>query len=481
MYSHHHAGCTKPLRLLYVIDVSEGMGRGTQRLRRWSRLKDFIDNINVNLLAGVEHQYMVYNVEPRILGSLDKCDRSTELFTIADDCLCNSRYQMVTPPADGSGCSVNQPTRQEDLDDWGKRGPRAGKALQRAKQVYFNKDNDKYKNVILLLSHKQSADDIERIERNLKASGISLIDIELGQRHDLRKKKSEIPHPPPSAANGGNPHQRIHKRSVMVPAHHEDVLRTIDALNNFRKTGGRLMLTTRKRNIIVPRKRAFIPIPQPDYHQKKNEVAMDDAISSSLLVNDISPIRKSLVTPRNERITPTTTSSSKRDGKAVITSTKNDENKENIQQRKTKKPTSEKRRKHIISTTAKHSTTSQQKQTTNSISKSSVSSTLRAESGNSKSTLGGRRRDEILEQRQKGVVAAEKNTNIKTASPGGAGVLEEANQDAHKVKVSLKKLTQTVKHIIGKVCTSNSDEDLNIRKKRRRRSPTTVELLLYDD
>ena len=374
------------------------MGRGTSRVRRWSRLKDFIQNINVNLLAGVEHQYMVYNIEPRILDSLDKCDRSTELFTIADDCLCNRRYQQIAPPQDGSGCSVNQPTQHEDMDDWGKRGPRAGKALLHAKQMYFNEDNEKYKNVILLLSHKQSADDIERIERNLKASGISLIDIELGQRHDLRRKKSVIPHPASS--------QR-HKRSVVIPTHQNSSPRSV---NNHGKTLLRkystspssstslLLSTTRKRNIIVPRKRAFIPIPQlPTIIHKKSKV------SDELL-----------------RTRKTTTSSTTKSARVAA---------------------KDKKRNQINNMSNVHKQTNSVKP-------------LRTVG----ETDGVGRRNEILPEHARGQ-ATNKTTEAAEESGG------EQHQDAHKVKVSLKKLTQTLKDIIGKVCTSNSDEDLNIRKR----------------
>ena len=415
---------------MYVIDVSEGMGRGTSRVRRWSRLKDFIQNINVNLLAGVEHQYMVYNIEPRILDSLDKCDRSTELFTIADDCLCNSRYQQISPPQDGSGCSVNQPTMHEDMDDWGKRGPRAGKALQRAKQMYFSKDNEKYKNVILLLSHKQSADDIERIERNLKASGISLIDIELGQRHDLRRKKSFIPHPDASDVQGLR--HRRHKRSVVVPMEsHQSSSATSpnsrrSSVNNYGKTLLRKYNTspilsmslkskkssvvgltsfTRKRNIIVPRKRAFIPRPQTPLFHKKDKVM---------------------------------SGSNKKTTTSIILHT-------TVRDRK---------RNQINNMLPSNSAEDIRKQTSNVkplIIKTVVKNT-------------GQQQDERkIDSPNNALLDSGASTNKPALSENGGE--EPQQQDAHKVKVSLKKLTQTLKDIIGKVCTSNSDEDLNIRKR----------------
>ncbi|XP_066925026.1 uncharacterized protein [Clytia hemisphaerica] len=343
-------GCSKPLRLLYVIDVSEGMGRGTQRLRRWSRLKDFIQNINVNLLKGVEHEYMVYNIEPRIIDGLDKCDRTTELFTIADDCLCNKKYHITS---DGNGCSVNQPVLRENMDDWGKVGPRAGKALQRAKEMYFSKEKEKYKNVILLLSHKQSADDIERIERDLKASGISLIDIELGQRHDLRRK-SVIPHPP------GYVKVRRSKRSVFVPTHSSQ---TVAVVNKYGKTLLRRysVMNNNKRNVITPRKRSFIPgVKHSELKTKRASVKR-----KSHKKEEIEILRKQTISVEPLR-------------------------------RRNNIP-----RSHIINKT---------------------------QAGTKKS-------------------------------------IDSSVDDTHKVKVSLKKLTQTLKDIIGKVCTSNSDEELNMKKR----------------
>ena len=417
------------------------MGRGTSRVRRWSRLKDFIQNINVNLLAGVEHQYMVYNIEPRILDSLDKCDRSTELFTIADDCLCNSRYQQISPPQDGSGCSVNQPTMHEDMDDWGKRGPRAGKALQRAKQLYFSKDNEKYKNVILLLSHKQSADDIERIERNLKASGISLIDIELGQRHDLRRKKSVIPHPDPADVQRS---RRRHKRSVVVPQAHQSSLTSSTSrksnVNNYGKTLLRKYNTspmlsslkskssvvrstsfTRKRNIIVPRKRAFIPRPQTPLLHKKDRV---------LGGND----DPSLKTKK----TSLTTSPSKDSHVTVVRDRKRNQINGMLSSRSVddiRKQASNVKPLVVTRTVVKSSATQQQE---------------------------GRKIDS-LSNHALGEGAQMKKTVL--SENGSEEQQQQQQQDAHKVKVSLKKLTQTLKDIIGKVCTSNSDEDLNIRKR----------------
>lgn len=170
--------------MLYAVDVSQGMGVGTSRQKRWNRLKDFMKNINNQVIKGVETDVMVYNIEPRILNDADHCDEMTEYFVTADQCLCNKKYNIYTR----SGCTVNGPADKENRDDWGKLGPRTGVALKQAKELYFEKDRDKYKNIILLLSHQTSTDDVESAEKELRRSGISLVDIELGQRHDLRKR-----------------------------------------------------------------------------------------------------------------------------------------------------------------------------------------------------------------------------------------------------------------------------------------------------
>lgn len=172
--------------MLYAVDVSDAMGVGLSRQRRWNRLKQFIKNINDNVIKGVRSDVMVYNVEPRILESMDNCDKQSEYFVTADQCLCNKQYDIHSIAQ--SGCTVNGPGKNENLDDWGKPGPRTGVALKQANKRFFSKDREKYKNVVLLLSHKRSQDDVESAEKELKNNGISLIDIELGQRHDLKKR-----------------------------------------------------------------------------------------------------------------------------------------------------------------------------------------------------------------------------------------------------------------------------------------------------
>lgn len=180
-------GCKKPIRVLYAIDVSRGLGEGLDRSKRWNRLKSFISTLTKSVIPGVKHSFMVYNIEARFLNHLDGCDRATEFFTTADDCLCKKR--MTEPTA---GCSVNAPAPGESMEDWGKTGPRTGNALQTARKMYFEPDLDGYKNIIFLITHKESTDDMLLPENDLKRVGINLIDIELAERRDLRKK-SNIP------------------------------------------------------------------------------------------------------------------------------------------------------------------------------------------------------------------------------------------------------------------------------------------------
>ncbi|XP_057294387.1 uncharacterized protein LOC130622945 isoform X2 [Hydractinia symbiolongicarpus] len=177
-------GCNKPLRILYAIDVSDGLGAGPIRKKRWNRLKEFIGSINRDVIHNVRHHFMVYNIEPRFLKTFDTCDKDTEYFMTADECLCSKKDRISS----SSGCSVNNPTMGESMEDWGTSGPRTGQALTRARKEFFAKDIHKYKNVIFLISHKDSMDSVEKAENDLKRDGISLVDIELGDRHDLKRR-----------------------------------------------------------------------------------------------------------------------------------------------------------------------------------------------------------------------------------------------------------------------------------------------------
>ena len=173
------------MRVLYAIDVSDGLGEGPVRATRWNRLKEFIYSINNEVIHGVRHHFMVYNVEPRFLNSLDHCDKETEYFTTADECLCKQSARTLNQ---NGGCSVNMPTQGENVEDWGRDGPLTGQALQKARKYFFSKKLNKYKNIIFLISHKDSADPLLTAENDLKKDGISLVDIELGDRHDLRRR-----------------------------------------------------------------------------------------------------------------------------------------------------------------------------------------------------------------------------------------------------------------------------------------------------
>jgi len=411
------------------------MGRGTSRKRRWSRLKDFINNINVNLLKGVEHEYMVYNIEPRILDDLASCDKATELFTIADECLCNKKFQITS---DGSGCSVNQPTNHENMEDWGKTGPMAGKALQKAKKMYFSKDNEKYKNVILLLSHKQSADDIERVERDLKASGISLIDIELGQRHDL-KRKSEIPRPLNSDQQLVR-HKNV-RRSVVVPHLRLSV--------SYATKYGKTLLRSQKRHI-VPKKRSS-PI-----LSVKQGVLFKPKVGT-IKVQEITPQR-----PTIKVGLPTSTAT-------ALTSTKSRFKKDRVNTMAVT-PTS------LIKTqrSVKRMRTSLKIGT-----RDSKRGEIRRKSDFSRETLLATRattsptsskRDPTEEFAARKKQGEKKKTISSPTSKEKDNLSGSSSSDTHKVKVSLKKLTQTLKDIIGKVCTTKTTDDETRMKKRSIRS-----------
>ena len=189
-FSFQISGCNKPLRVLYAIDVSDALGDGTDRSKRWLRLRNFLDDINRDVLHGIQTKYVVYNTEPRFLDKLSPCDKATEYFLTGDECLCNKR----AIDAGSQVCSVNVPSRAERVEDWGLPGPRTGEALEMARKYYFQDNLAKYKNLVFLISHKTPTDDIAGAESNLKKDGISLIDIELGDRHDLRRR-SEISSP----------------------------------------------------------------------------------------------------------------------------------------------------------------------------------------------------------------------------------------------------------------------------------------------
>ena len=157
---------------------------------------------------------------------------------------------------------------------------------------------------------------------------------------------------------------------------------------------------TQKRNIIVPRKRAFIPRPQIPLFHKKDKVMRGS----------------------NKK---TTTS--------------------NILHTKVR----DRKRNQI-----------------NNMLPSNSAEDIRKQTSNEETVVknAGQQQDEHkIVSSNHAVLDGGASTNKPALSENGGE--EPQQQDAHKVKVSLKKLTQTLKDIIGKVCTSNSDEDLNIRKR----------------
>lgn len=178
------SGCSLPLRVVYAIDVSEGLGSGLERGKKWSKLNNFINKISKGFANGVIQKFMVYNVEPRFLRELNGCDEDTEYFTLADDCLCDAKSHIGNP----NGCSVNAPLRTESIEDWGLQGPRTGLALKRVHDYFkSNHSLSRYKNLVILVSYQDSADDITDAERSLKRDGISLVNIDFGMHSNMRR------------------------------------------------------------------------------------------------------------------------------------------------------------------------------------------------------------------------------------------------------------------------------------------------------
>ena len=184
--------CALPLRAVYAIDVSEGLGSGLERGRKWNKLSNFIGKISKGFAKGVSQNYMVYNLEPRFIKELNGCDEDTEYFTLADDCLCDSRSRIDNNP---NGCSVNAPEKSENIEDWGLKGPRTGEALKRVHN-YFKHDQslNKFKNLVILVSYQDSTDDITDAERSLKRDGISLVNIDFGVHNNIKRNNIVHPH-----------------------------------------------------------------------------------------------------------------------------------------------------------------------------------------------------------------------------------------------------------------------------------------------
>ena len=178
------------MKIIYAIDVSEGLGLGHERKRRWLRLKEFLNNVNKRIIGNGNKGYIVYDIEPRYLTSLEPCDDLTEYFVTKGECLCDKKSASYRRGE--TSCSTHSPTKEESVDDWGAEGPRTGVALEMAKRM-FNEDELKHsKKLVVLVTHRSSADDVTAVENDLKDEGISLVDIEIGDRHNLRKR-SKIP------------------------------------------------------------------------------------------------------------------------------------------------------------------------------------------------------------------------------------------------------------------------------------------------
>ncbi len=178
------------MKVLYAIDVSEGIGTGPARKKRWDHLKRFLHTVNDKITQGGNMGYVVYDSEPRFVSQLEPCDEKTEYFVTSGECLCDKRAKSYK--AGQSSCTTHAPTPDESLEDWGAQGPRTAKALQMARQ-YFKDDVFKdSKKLIVLLTHQASTDDVTSVEKELKNDSISLVDIEIGERHNIRKRSSNF-------------------------------------------------------------------------------------------------------------------------------------------------------------------------------------------------------------------------------------------------------------------------------------------------
>ena len=176
--------------MIYAIDVSEAIGTGPSRKRKWDHLKRFLRNVNDKIAHGGSMGYVVYDSEPRFVSNLEPCDEATEYFVTSGDCLCDrtsTSYKLGR-----STCSTHAPTLDENIEDWGKEGPRTGRALEMARKHFRNDVAGNAKKLIVLLTHQASTDDVTAAEKELKDESISLVDIEIGERHNLRKRSSDF-------------------------------------------------------------------------------------------------------------------------------------------------------------------------------------------------------------------------------------------------------------------------------------------------
>ena len=153
-------------------------------------MKRFLRSVNDRVTHGGNLGYIVYDTEPRYISELEPCDEKTEYFVTSSECLCDrkaSSYHMGR-----SSCSTHAPTEDENIEDWGKQGPRTAKALQLAQKMFQNESFGDAKKLVVLVTHQASTDDVTGAERSLKDDSISLVDIEIGERHNIKKRSNRF-------------------------------------------------------------------------------------------------------------------------------------------------------------------------------------------------------------------------------------------------------------------------------------------------
>ena len=183
-------GCTKPVTVLYAIDVSDAIGTGPTRQRKWNHMKRFLHSVNEKVIHGGSMGYIVYDTEPRFLSNLEPCDEKTEYFVTSGECLCDRKAASFREGK--SSCSTHAPTEDESVEDWGKEGPRTAKALNYAESILKNETLGDSKKLVVLVTHEASTDDVTGAERSLKENSISLVDIEIGERHNIEKRSNRF-------------------------------------------------------------------------------------------------------------------------------------------------------------------------------------------------------------------------------------------------------------------------------------------------
>ena len=183
-------GCTRPVKVLYVIDVSDAIGTGPTRQRKWNHMKRFLRSVDDRVTHGGNLGYIVYDSEPRFVSNLEPCDEQTEYFVTNGECLCDQRSSSFRKGK--SSCSTHAPTQDESIEDWGKVGPRTAKALNLAQKLFKDESLGDSKKLVVLVTHQASTDDVTGAERSLKDDSISLVDIEIGERHNIKKRSNSF-------------------------------------------------------------------------------------------------------------------------------------------------------------------------------------------------------------------------------------------------------------------------------------------------